>query len=136
MTGNDFTQDDIDTIVNQFRATLLDIPEEDFDDWLVHWTEDARLMPPNMADVVGHDALKDWMRSWPKIKRFDVIDTEVEGIGDLAVLISHFVRVLAGTDGEEIEQYGRQVLKFRRQADGRWLIAAAIFNADHRSGKG
>ncbi len=133
MTDSEFTQDDIDTIVSVFQETLFDIPKEDFDDWLMQWTEDARLMPPNMADVVGHDALRRWMREWPKIKRFEVIDNTVEGDGDLAVLISHFVRVLEADDGEDVEQYGRQVLKFRRQPDGRWLIAAAIFNADHRS---
>lgn len=133
MTDSEFTQDDIDTIVSVFQETLFDIPREDFDDWLMQWTKDARLMPPDMADVVGHDALRRWMREWPKIKRFEVIDNTVEGNGDLAVLISHFVRVLEADDGEDVEQYGRQVLKFRRQSDGRWLIAAAIFNADHRS---
>lgn len=69
------------------------------------------------------------MRDWPRIKRFDVIDAEVEGSGDLAVLTSHFVRVLDRPDGGEIKHNGRMVLRFRRQADGRWLIAAAIFNA-------
>ena len=134
MSDSEFTQNDIDIIVKAFRETLFDIPEERFDDWLAHWTEDAWLMPPGMADVVGHDALRQWMRDWPAIKRFDVIDTEVEGTGDLAVLICHFVRVLEAPDGGEIKQHGRQVLKLRRQLDGRWLIAAAIFNADHRSG--
>lgn len=133
MTDGQFTQGDIDTIVTAFRETLLDIPEERFDDWLAHWTKDARLMPPGMADVVGHGALKQWMSAWPAIKRFEVLDTDVEGAGDLAVLICHFTRVLAAPDGGEIEQYGRQVLKLHRQPDGRWLIAAAIFNADHRS---
>ena len=134
MSDSGFTQNDVDTIVKVFREALFDIPEKRLDDWLVHWTEDARLMPPGMADVVGHDALRQWMREWPAIKRFDVIDAEVEGTGDLAVLICHFVRVLEAPDGGEIKQYGRQVLKLRRQLDGRWLIAAAIFNADHRSG--
>lgn len=134
MTDSRFTQDDVDRIVKTFRETLLDIPEERFDDWLAHWTEDARLMPPGMADVVGHVALTQWMSAWPAVKRFDVLDTDVEGEGDLAVLVCHFTRVLAAADGGEVEQYGRQVLKLHRQPDGRWLIAAAIFNADHRSG--
>ena len=130
MTERKFTQSDVDAIVKVFRNTLFDIPEGDFDDWLAQWSEDARLMPPQMADVVGHDALRRWMRDWPKIKRFEVIDYGVEGDGDLAVLISHFVRVMEGPDGGEIKQPGRQVLKFRRQSDGRWLITAAIFNAE------
>ena len=133
MTDGQFTQGDIDAIVDVFQKTLSDIPREDFDDWLKHWAEDARLMPPNMADVVGHDALRQWMREWPEIKRFDVIDTEVEGNGSLAILICHFVRVLEAPGGGEVKQNGRQVLKFRRHADGRWLITAAIFNSDHRS---
>lgn len=131
--GSQLTQDDVDRILETFRETLLDIPDERFDDWLTRWTEDARLMPPGMADVVGHDALKQWMRDWPAIKRFEVLDTDVEGEGDVAVLICHFNRVLAAPDGGELKQYGRQVLKLRRQPDGHWLIAAAIFNADHRS---
>lgn len=134
MTNSRFTQDDVDRIVKTFQDTLFDIPEERFEDWLSHWTDDARLMPPGMADVVGRDALRQWMRDWPSIKRFEVLDSNVEGDGDLAVLICHFVRVLAAPEGGEIEQQGRQVLKLRRQPDGRWLIAAAIFNADHRSG--
>ena len=133
MTEGTFAQEDIDTIIGVFQETLLDIPHEDFDNWLAQWTEDARLMPPDMADVVGHDALRRWMREWPKIKRFEVIDNEVEGDGNLAILISHFIRVLEAPDGGEIMQPGRQVLKFRRQSDGRWLIAAAIFNSDKQS---
>lgn len=132
MTDRTFTQDNVDAIVKAFRETLFDIPEDDFDDWLAQWSEDARLMPHDMADVVGHDALRRWVREWPKIKRFEVIDNDVEGDGDLAVLISHFVRVMEAPGGGEIKQLGRQVLKFRRQSDGRWLIAAAIFNADQQ----
>jgi len=130
MSENALAQSDIETIVRVFRNTLSDIPQDRVGDWLAQWTADARLMPPGMDDVVGHDALKDWMLNWPKIKRFDVIDTEVEGDGDLAVLIAHFVRVLEAPDGGETEQHGRQMLKFRRQLDGGWLIAAAIFNSD------
>ena len=125
---------DVDAIRDIFRVTLSDIPEDHFDDWLVHWTEDARLMPPEMADVVGHQALAAWMRTWPRIKRFDITDIDVDGDGDLAVLICHFVRVLDARDGGEVKENGRQVLKFRRQSDGRWKIAAAIFNADRQSG--
>lgn len=127
-------QGDTDAILSVFRATLSDIAGERFDDWLTHWTDDARLMPPGMADVVGHEALRWWMRDWPKVKRFDIIDAEVEDSGDLAILVSHFVRVLDGPDGGETRQNGRQVLTFRRQSDGRWMIAAAIFNADQPAG--
>jgi ketosteroid isomerase-like protein len=129
MSGYRLTQEDIDAIVHVFRQTLKDIPEGNFDDWLAQWTADARLMPPDMPDVAGHDELRAWMRGWPKIKRFEVIDTDVEGDGDLAVLIAHFVRVQEAPDGGESMENGRQILKFRRQ-DGRWLIAAAMFNAD------
>ena len=130
MAEGTLSKEDTDAIVEVFKKTLTNIPQEDFADWLVHWTADARLMPPGMADVVGHDALKHWMRGWPKIKRFDIVDIDVEGSGDLAVLICHFVRELEAPEDGESKQKGRQVLKFRRQPDGRWLIANAIFNAD------
>jgi len=45
------------------------------------------------------------------------------------MLICHFVRVVDGPDGGESRHNARQVLKFRKQPDGQWLIAAAIFNA-------
>ena len=121
-------QADREAIRRVFETAMTDIPEGEFADWLAHWTTDARLMPPDMNDVVGHEALKAWMRDWPKIRRFEIVDEDIEGDGDLAVLICHFVRVLDGPDGGEVRQTSRQVLKFRRQPDQRWLIAAAIFN--------
>ncbi|MCP4304909.1 MAG: DUF4440 domain-containing protein [bacterium] len=133
MAGGAITQGDKDAILKIFEATLTDIPDHQFEDWLTHWTDDARLMPPGMADVVGHQAPQAWMREWPRIKRFDVTDTEIEGSGDLAILICHFVRVLDSSEPGPTRQNGRQVLKFRRHAGGRWKIAAAIFNADHPS---
>jgi len=129
MAAGTLTQDDIDAIERVFRTVIADIPEGRFDDWLAHWTADARLMPPDMADVVGHEALTTWMRDWPKIRRFDITDIALEGSGDLAVLLCHFVRVLDGGDGGEARQNGRQALTFHRQADGQWKIATAIFNA-------
>lgn len=58
MIDMDLARDDTDAILSAFRQTLSDIVDGRFDDWLGHWTMDARLMPPDMADVVGHDALR------------------------------------------------------------------------------
>lgn len=132
MPAKAFTQDDIDTIRRDFGVALWDIAEGHTDEWLAHWTDDARLMPPDAPDVVGHESLRTWIGDRQKVKWFDIVDAEVDGSGDLAILVSHFVRVLDAPEGGETKQNGRQMLKFRRQPDGRWLIATAIFNAERR----
>lgn len=129
MVGNTLEQDEIASIRGVFEQALTDIPARRVEQWLGHWTEDARLMAPDTADVVGHAALQAWLQGRPPVVRFETLDCEVEGSGDLAVLIAHFVRVVRAPDGGEVDQPGRQVLKCRRQPDGRWLIAAAIFNS-------
>ena len=84
MAADALSQDDVDTIERNFRATLADI-----------------------------------------------VDVEIEGRGDLAVLVCHFVRVAENPDGGEGRHNARQVLKFRKQPDGQWLIAAAKKAGSH-----
>ncbi|TMV09605.1 DUF4440 domain-containing protein [Ruegeria sediminis] len=120
---------DRDAIEQVVRTTLGNITDGDRESWLGHWTQDARLMPPGRPDVTGHDQLAAWIRDWPPVRRFEVESMVVEGAGDLAVAICSFVRVTEDAAGAEERQPARQVLKLRRQPDGTWLIAAAIFNA-------
>ena len=74
MAEGTITQGDKDAILKVFESTLTDIPDHEFDDWLGHWTDDARLRPPGVADVVGHQARQTWMRDWPKITRLSSSD--------------------------------------------------------------
>lgn len=130
MAANGLNQEDIVAIRGVFDHALSDISAQRVEHWVSHWTQDAVLMAPDTNDVVGHQALQAWLQGRPAVIRFEVTACEIEGSGDLAVLVAHFVRVLADADGVETRQPGRQLVKFHRQPDGRWLIATAIFNAD------
>ncbi len=120
---------DVDDIRRVTNECLSEIASGDFDDWLTHWTDDARLMPPNAADVVGHDALLKWISARPKVKRFDIFDMDIDGSGDVAIVIAHFSRAFDTDHRDDTDQKARQVLKFRRGAHGNWKICAAIFNS-------
>ena len=58
-------------------------------------------MPPEMNDVKGLGELRAWIREWPAIRRFEIESIEIEGAGNLAVVICHFARVLESPDGGE-----------------------------------
>lgn len=127
--GNGLSRNEVDAIRHVTNECLSEIASGDFDDWLTHWISDARLMPPNAADVVGHEALRKWIYERPPVKTFSVFDMDIDGGGDVAIVIAHFSRAFASDNGDETDQAARQVLKFRRDDDGNWKICAAIFNS-------
>lgn len=55
--------------------------------------------------------------------RFDYAGHEVTRAGDLALHIAPWTMQATAPDGSTIEQQGLSVAVFRRQPDGRWLMA-------------
>ncbi|WP_170416423.1 YybH family protein [Ruegeria atlantica] len=128
MADMSLPQSDLLEIEQVLRQALANISNRDFESWLKHWTHDAVIMPPEMDDIKGLAELRAWIREWPAIRRFEIESIEIEGAGDLAVVICHFARVLEMPDGGETRRPARQMLKFRRQEGKVWQIAAALFN--------
>jgi uncharacterized protein (TIGR02246 family) len=95
------------------------------------YLDDAVIYPPNEPAVKGRAAIQAWMEKFPPVTEFNLTNVKVEGRDDLAYVLGTFTMTLAppGAPGP-VKDSGKYVEIRRRQADGRWLIAADIFNSD------
>jgi len=90
------------------------------------YTEDAVVMLPNEATIVGRTAIGDWFAANPRLIGYNAPMTEIDGRGDLAVARGSYS--LAFQDGGS--DAGKYVYVLRNQPDGTWRIAWAIWNSD------
>ncbi|MDA2923146.1 nuclear transport factor 2 family protein [Acidobacteria bacterium AH-259-L09] len=107
----------------------------DVDGWLATLTDDAVFMPPNELAVAGKAAI----RSWVVKSFFDPFDIqlsfshqEVEVAGDWAFVQGRFSYSLTPkAGGEVIEESGKFIDILKRQSDGSFKYARAIWNSDN-----
>jgi uncharacterized protein (TIGR02246 family) len=95
------------------------------------YTEDVVLMPPNGPVVEGRVAIQDFLESFPFITQFAVTIVQIDGRGDLAFVrgTNSMTLIVEGTS-EPIHITGKYVEIWRKQPDGKWLIAVDIWNSD------
>lgn len=106
----------------------------DLDAWLSTFTEDAIVMAPNLPAVTNKLAIRQWYA--PYFEQFhlheEVDDREVEVAGDWAYIYAHWTWTLTPKNGgEAATDIGKSIWILRRQPDGSWRIARAIYNSDN-----
>lgn len=91
------------------------------------YTEDARLMPYNVPMLTGRAAIQSfWQAGFTRgLSHIEKTPIEIQTLGDTAIEMSRYVV----TVGERKVQ-GKDMLVWRRGADGKWRIAADIWNND------
>ncbi len=93
------------------------------------YTEDAVAMAPNAPASVGRAAVQASFETFPPLTSMNLTVEYVQGVGDLAYVIgSYTLTMMVGE--EELDDRGKYVEIRRKQADGKWLIAADIYNSD------
>jgi uncharacterized protein (TIGR02246 family) len=104
---------------------------QDFSTWAGLFLEDAAVYPPNQPAVRGRAAIRAWLAGFPPITRFELRHVKVDGCADLAYALGTYTMTIAPPGAPApIEDSGKFVSIFRRQADGRWLLAVDMFNSD------
>jgi uncharacterized protein (TIGR02246 family) len=95
------------------------------------FTEDVVLMPPNGPVVEGQVAMQDFLDSFPFITQFAVTIVQIDGRGNLA-FVRGTVSMTFIVEGapEPIHDTAKFVDIWRKQPDGKWLIAVHIWNSD------
>ena len=127
------TQTDASALQALFQAYVETVNSGDAAGWLTFFTEDAVMMPPNEAHVIGKEAIRAWGQ--PYFDQFDMKEalrpTEIQVAGDWA-----FVR-LEGTfqatpkgGGEPAEEAIKAIWILERQSDGSWKAARTIWNSE------
>jgi ketosteroid isomerase-like protein len=102
-------------------------------DWkgdLALYTEDAIELPPNQAAVQGKAAIQACKEAFPPFSNFQEQSLEIEGQGDLAYDRGTYSMTVTPPGAAPIEDRGKYLTILRKQADGSWKVARAMFNSD------
>ncbi len=112
----------IEAAVNRYVAASN---EGDADALAQLYTEDAVLLPPDHAPVLGREAIQDFWRQGTD-SGLQVRTIRVEVDGGVGYLIGMYT--LPRTNQEPADS-GKYVMCLRRQRDGSWKLAADIWNS-------
>lgn len=97
-------------------------------------TDDLVLMPPNEPAVVGKEAVRGWARNLYqqfKVEGSYTSTADLRVIGDWAFeRMSFKLKLTPIAGGAPIDEVGKGVHIYRRQAGGAWKIAQDIWNSD------
>jgi ketosteroid isomerase-like protein len=121
-----FTAQDQTALRSMFDAAIRMINAGDWAAWAAQYAEDGLLQPPNGPTVRGRPDLLEWGRAFPPIEELAFSGVETHGEGSLAWGRSEYTLRLKG----QAPDTGKQLVVFRRAADGAWKIVAASFNSD------
>ena len=95
------------------------------------YTEDATEMPPHMVARQGRAAIQEAYEAMPLMTAFTLTSSETEGFGDLAYDMGTWTATMEMEGMEEpLQDAGKYMVICEKQADGSWLMKAAIWNSD------
>ncbi len=91
------------------------------------YTEDARLMPFNVPMITGRAGIQSfWQAGFTRgLSYIEKTPIDVQVLGNTAIEMSRYVV----TVGDRKVQ-GKDMLVWKRETDGKWRIAADIWNND------
>jgi uncharacterized protein (TIGR02246 family) len=98
----------------------------DWNSWIDTLTADAVVMPADRR-LRGRDAILAWARSMPRLSSFAAAVDEVRGTGDLAYASGSYLITVTAADGTSSLEQGSFIDILRKQSDGHWRIARAIW---------
>jgi len=105
----------------------------DLDGTVSYYTDDASMLPPNAAIATGKQAIRAvWasMLSPDVTVSWQVTKAEVARSGELAYVMGVYAITAKNPKGKSMEDRGKLVEVWKKQADGTWKTVADIFNSD------
>jgi ketosteroid isomerase-like protein len=102
----------------------------DWASWADWFTEDAIVMVPNRPVIQGRSSIRAFVQGWPPITGGGVELLELEVCAGLAFVRGRYRLSMAMPDGRVVNDSGKTVEIWRRQSDGRWLVARDISSSD------
>jgi uncharacterized protein (TIGR02246 family) len=100
---------------------------------LAVWADDGVLMPPHHPAVRGRSALAQYFSNLFSRRRvrFVFTSSEIQLAGDAAFeRVTYVSSAWPATGGPAIEDMGKGLHVYRREADGSWKLAQDIWNSD------
>ena len=124
---------DSDAIVARHEGFIAAFATEDFPTMIEYLTDDHIGMAPNQPQMVGRDAAQEfWRRGFSMAKSaFTSRSQDLTVAGDIAVDRFNWDMTMTPHDGSPSTQdTGNCVWIWRREGDGAWRVALAIWNSD------
>jgi uncharacterized protein (TIGR02246 family) len=107
---------------------------KDVDGILANYAEDAGWLPPNAEMVTGKRGIRAGWAQFIDNPGFNIdwqIDkVEVARSGDLAYVLDSYQLALVNAQGKTIDDHGKDMAVWKKQADGSWKITAESFSSD------
>jgi ketosteroid isomerase-like protein len=126
---SNFTNAEMEAVVEARRACVLAIQQGDWDAWAQAHTEDALLVLPNEPLVSGRQQIKFRADSLPAHADFSLLPVRMDGSDDIAYIWGTF-GVKAAQNQEGMHQvHGAFVQVWRKDEKGRWLIAVDSYSS-------
>jgi uncharacterized protein (TIGR02246 family) len=97
------------------------------------YTADSVLMPPNEEAVKGREAEQVWNQQLFdqfSVEQAELSTDELVVSGDWAFRVGSFEMTMTTAEGISVEDSGKFIEIWRRQADGSWRIAYDIWNSN------
>ena len=105
----------------------------DIDGVVSAYAADASLLPPNAPTVKGAEGIRAFWGGFMAAYdvKMEVAGDEVAGAGDLAYVVGRYnFTATPKAKGPALEDRGKFVEIYKRQADGSWKYAVDIYNSD------
>jgi len=99
----------------------------DWAGWTATCTDDVVLVPPGDSHVIGREAAKEWLESFPRFLEFSAEPTVIRGSGDMA-FTTGVAKAKLEVDGEPQDAAFKFLAVFQRQSNGEWKMAADGWN--------
>ncbi|UCG76086.1 MAG: DUF4440 domain-containing protein [Gemmatimonadota bacterium] len=121
----------IDAMRANFAAAMS---AGDVDAAMVNYAADAIQLPPHERAVVGKEAIR--ARHQMFLEQYDFTldnpSAEIHVAGDWAIMRGNFSTTATPKGGgEPLEDSGKYLVTWRRQADGSWLAMHEMWNSDN-----
>ncbi len=106
---------------------------KDLDGSVAYYADDASLLPPNAPIAADKQAIRAvWssLLSSGASLSWEASKVEVSRSGDLAYIVGAYTLATKDPEGKPVNDHGKFVEVWKKQADGKWKVEADIFNSD------
>jgi uncharacterized protein (TIGR02246 family) len=107
---------------------------KDIEKTVSFYSEDAVVMPPNASVATTKEAIRkvwqDLLASPGLVISWKTTKVEVAKSGDLACLSGTYDLTMNDASGKPVDDHGKYVEVWEKQADGKWKCGTDIWNSD------
>jgi uncharacterized protein (TIGR02246 family) len=107
---------------------------KDLEKTVAFYSEDAMVLPPNASAATSKEAIRrvwqDLLASPGLVISWKTTKVEVAKSGDLACLSGTYDLTMNDASGKPINDHGKYVEVWEKQADGKWKCGTDIWNSD------